>query len=43
MSQLVKCKDIELYLQLYIPINNENSIWLTYVEWVTEHKEEERK
>ena len=34
MSQLVKHKDTGLYLQLYIPIDNEANILLTYVKWV---------
>ena len=34
MSQLVKHKDTGLYLQLYIPTDNELNILLTYVEWV---------
>ena len=32
MSQLVKHKDTGLYLQLYIPIDNEANILLTYVK-----------
>ena len=32
MSQLVKYKDTELYLQLYIPIDNEANILLTCIE-----------
>ena len=28
-SQLAKCKDTGLYLQLYISFDNEDNIWLT--------------
>jgi len=34
MSQLVKHKDIRLYLQLYISINNETNILSTYIKQV---------
>jgi len=39
MSQLVKCKDTGLYLQLYIPINNEAAVWFIYVNDITDNKE----
>ena len=43
MSQLVKCKNIRLYLQLYIPIDNEVKIQTTYVNNITKHKTKVRK
>jgi len=43
MSQLVKHKDTELYLQLYMPIDNTFSMWQPYVNNITEHEEKVRK
>ena len=43
MSQLVKYKDTRLYLQLYISIDNKDSVWQTYVNVVIEHKKKMRK
>ena len=43
MSQLIKCKDTRLYLQLYILIDNKNIIWQTYVSDVIKHEEKMRK
>ena len=43
MSQLVKCKDTRLYLQLYIPIDNKVKIWHTHVYDIIEHEKNERK
>ena len=39
MSQLVKHKDIELYLQLYILIDNKTTVWFTYTNDITDKKE----
>jgi len=39
MSQLVKYKNTRLYLQLYIPIDNEDIVWKTYVSDVIKYKE----
>ena len=43
MSQLVKYKDIGLYLQLYIPIDNNINVWQIYVNNITEYEEKIRK
>ena len=43
MSQLVKYKDTELYLQLYIPIDNKVNVWQIYVNNITEYEEKIRK
>ena len=43
MSQLVKCKDTELYLQLYKSIDNKVKTWQIYVYNIMEHEENERK
>jgi len=43
MSQLVKCKNIRLNLQLYIPIDNKDIMWQTYVSSIIEHEEKIRK
>ncbi len=38
MSQLIKYKDIGLYLQLYIPINNEAAVQFAYVNDIIDNK-----
>ena len=43
MSQLVKYKDIGLYLQLYIPIDNNINVWQIYVNNITEYEDKIRK
>jgi len=43
MSQLVKYKDIGLYLQLYIPIDNKVNVWQIYINNITEYEEKIRK
>ena len=43
MSQLVKYKDIELYLQLYILIYNKIAVWFTYTNDITDKEEWVRK
>ena len=40
---MVKYKDTELYLQLYIPIVNKINMWQTYINYITEHEEKMRK
>ena len=39
MSQLVKHKNTRLYLQLYIPIDNEDIMWQTYISDIIKHEE----
>ena len=43
MSQSVKLKDTRLYLQLYIPIENEDIMWQTYVSDVIKYEKKIRK
>ena len=43
MSQLVKHKDTRPYLQLYIPIDNEDIMWQTYISDVIKHEKKIRK
>ena len=43
ISQLVKHKDTELYLQLYITIDNEVKTCQTYVYNIMEHEKNKRK
>jgi len=39
MSQLVKHKDIEQYVLLYIPIDNKVKAWWIYVNDIREYEE----
>jgi len=39
MSQLVKYKDTELYLQLYILIDNKAAVWFIYANDITDKEE----